>query len=256
MGIKERNTKILLFLFLIPANPFDGEEFGQKLQKIFDFSLNQKTKGTISGLIKKGLIQQIKNINTENKSLVSEKNKYILTEKGYRLLCLEFPFFRSLKEEWDGVWRIISYEIPETKRDLRDRLRREMRGWGLGPWHRSFWLSPHPIIGNLKELVYGREEEKYIQAFESTHVFGDLIDLIEKVWNKEKIEKKYRELFTKWHEILSDKKNNFQKMKEITSLYIDLLRTDPGLPKGLINQKWIGFEAFSIFKEIKATLLK
>ena len=37
-------------------------------------------------------------------------------------------------------WRIISYEIPEAKRELRDRLRREMQGWGLGPWHRSFGL--------------------------------------------------------------------------------------------------------------------
>jgi phenylacetic acid degradation operon negative regulatory protein len=231
----------------MPHDLMGNVELTESFQYIFDLVLNQKTKGVLSSLIKGEFIEKNE---TDGKIL------YKLTDKGYTALCLEFPFFRFLKEEWDGKWRIISYEIPEKKRELRDRLRREMRGWGLGPWHRSFWLTPHPIINDLRELVYGKEEDQYIQAFESTHVFGDMAILVEKVWLKTDIEKKYRELFKTWHQTLSSDATRDDKLKTILSGYVEMLRLDPGLPAGLIGQKWIGFEAFNLLKEIKSILLR
>ena len=149
----------------------------------------------------------------------------------------------------------MSYEIPEKKRDLRDKLRREVAGWGLGPWHRSFWLTPHPIIKELQDLVSGKEEEKDIQAFEADHVFGERSILIEKVWGKEELDKKYRNMFKKWHIILSEDQEKTEKLKKVVLEYIQLLREDPGLPSELVGENWIGFESFNIFKEIRGILL-
>ncbi|MEM4649683.1 MAG: hypothetical protein QXP78_03340, partial [Candidatus Bathyarchaeia archaeon] len=64
----------------------------------------------------------------------------------------------------------------------------------------------------LKDLVSQKEEEKYIQAFEADYAFGDREILIEKVWEKTNLDKKYRELFKKWHDILSsneEKNDNY-----------------------------------------------
>lgn len=257
MGIKERRTKILLSIFLLSGVDFSSINIDDRVQKIFDYSFNQKTRGTLSGMIREGLIEKINNQLNQSKSVKSptESTEYRLTEKGFYQLCLEFPFFRYLKDKWDGKWRIISYEIPEAKREIRDRLRREMQGWGLGPWHRSFWLTPHPIIETLKQLVNQREEEKYIQAFCSDHSFGDQEILIEKVWGKSVLEKEYRELFKKWHEILSKEGDKLEKFRKIIADYITILRKDPGLPQELINANWIGFEAHNIFKEIRSILL-
>ncbi len=243
MVIKERRTKILLSLLLTSdvVNPYPIP-LDDKIQKTFDYSLNQKTKGSLSGLIKEEMIKKI-------------DDKYELTDKGFGKLCLEFPFFRFLRESWDGKWRILSYEIPEKKRELRDKLRREVAGWGLGPWHRSFWITPHPIINNLQELVSQKEEEEYIQAFESTHVFGDRSILIEKVWAKTQLDKKYREMFKKWHDILASGRDKIDKFQNVLNEYVILLRQDPGLPKDLVGENWIGFEALNIFKEIKSILL-
>lgn len=243
--IKEKRTKILLILFLISDVSLNWVIFNEVIEKIFDISMNQKTKGVLSGLIKEGLIEKFQ----------EEENKYRLTDKGFNFLCFEFPFFRFLKEKWDGKWRIISYEIPEAKREIRDRLRREMQGWGLGPWHRSFWLTPHPVIEKLKELVSQKEEEKYIQAFEADYVFGDREVLIEKVWEKSNLDKKYRELFRRWHDVLSSDQEKLLKFKKIVFDYVLLLREDPGLPKELIGENWIGFEGWNIFKEIRSILL-
>ncbi|MBW7960157.1 hypothetical protein B6D29_04730 [Microgenomates bacterium UTCPR1] len=244
MGVKERRTKILLSLFLIAGVDFSSVIFDDKLQKSFDLIFNQKTRGTLSGLIKEGLI-----IKGES------EGQYKLSDIGFNSLCLEFPFFRFLKEKWDGRWRIISYEIPEKKREIRDRLRREMQGWGLGPWHRSFWLTPHPIITTLKNLTSQKEEERYIQAFESDHVFGDREVLIEKVWGKTNLDGQYRDLFKKWHDTLSGDEEKLDKFKKVIGYYVNILRQDPGLPKELIGENWIGFEGWNIFQEIKAILL-
>lgn len=216
-----------------------------RLQKIFDVSFNQKTRGTVSGLIREGHIEKID----------EKENKYKLTASGFSELSLKFPFFRYLKQKWDGKWRILSYEIPEKKRELRDKLRREVTGWGLGPWHRSFWVTPHPIIDPLKQLVSQKEEERYIQAFQSDHVFGDSNILIEKVWQKTALDKKYRELFKTWHDILSKETDKVEKLQNIVGFYISILKQDPGLPPELVGEKWIGFEAFNIFKEIRGILL-
>lgn len=247
MPIKERRTKILLLLFFLADHFRAPMELDSRAQKIFNLSLNYKTKGTLSGLIKSALIEKAGN---------DGKITYALTEKGWEALCLEFPFCRFLMTDWDGAWRIISYEIPEKKRDLRDRLRRAMRGWGLGPWHRSFWLTPHPIVADLRDLVYGREEEKYIQAFESTHIFGDLAELVEKVWGKSALDQKYRRVLADWHGILSSEKSNLEKMAGVTASYINLLREDPGLPRGLTGRQWIGLQAWSLFSSIKKILLQ
>ncbi|HLD27031.1 MAG TPA: PaaX family transcriptional regulator C-terminal domain-containing protein [Patescibacteria group bacterium] len=243
MQVKNRRTKLMLLLFLIGEKTHPYIVLDTGILPIFNLTYNHKTKGTISGMLKGDLI-----------SRSADHHAYRLTEKGYDELCLEFPFFRFVKHEWDGLWRVISYEIPEKKRDMRDRLRRSMKGWGLGPWHRSFWITPHPIIENLRTLVYGREEEKYIHAFESTHIFGKREDLVEKVWSISEIEKKYRGALSQWHELLSSEKKPKEKLTQITDLYIDLIRDDPGLPKSLVTHRWIGFEAFFLFKEIKRIL--
>jgi phenylacetic acid degradation operon negative regulatory protein len=261
MAVKERRTKILLGLFLLSDINLTPVFFDDRFQKIFDLSLNEKTRGTISGLIKEGLIEKNNvEVGSTDLNIVGKENlplqkQYRLTDKGFAELCLKFPFFRFLKEKWDGRWRIISYEIPESKREIRDRLRREMQGWGLGPWHRSFWLTPHPVIETLRQLVSQKEEEKYLQAFEAEHSFGDREVLIEKVWQKSDLDKKYRAMFKRWHDVLSVEGDKIDKMKKVLDDYLDLLRLDPGLPLELVGEKWIGFEAFNIFKEIKSILL-
>jgi len=303
MGIKDRRTKILLALQILPSVQADDKKFpslifDEKIQKLLNLSMNQKTKSMLAGMVKEGVIektsqqsavgnnqsvethhdasaqsavgsQPLSQLNQSNADSTdstdsTDLTSYRLTNVGFSQLCFQFPFFRFLKEEWDGKWRIISYEIPESKREIRDHLRREMQGWGLGPWHRSFWLTPHPVFERLKELVVGKEEEKYIQAFSADHSFGQRAILIEKVWMIKELDKKYREMFKKWHDILasdvetnldSPKNSKIEKFLQVISEYVTLLREDPGLPKQLIGEQWIGFEAYNIFKEIKSILL-
>jgi DNA-binding transcriptional regulator PaaX len=54
---------------------------------------------------------------------------------------------------------------------------------------------------------------------------------------------------------LSGEKEKIDKFKQVVSEYIPILRIDPGLPKELVGESWIGFEGWNIFKEIRSILL-
>lgn len=243
-SVKERRTRILLTLYLLDKS---------RAHHIFDpivihvFSLPAETprsRGTIRQMLSDGVIRK------------EDNGTYRLTDEGVLELALSFPFVRYQTEPWDGVYRILSYEIPESKRAYRDSLRREVSGWGLGPWHRSFWVTPHPVAGVLNELIAGTDLAKYVQMFEGKPVIGDTAVLVEKVWETPKLENNYKGLFRKWHETLSGtEENKHQKLRAIVNEYITVLKEDPGLPPELVGKKWIGSEAFAIFQEMKGILL-
>lgn len=246
MGIKDRRTKIIFALIILSNNEYRTIKFTDEVLDIFELTLNKSTLKTFKDLQEEQIIEG---------DIIDDVPVYKLTEIGFVEVTLIFPAFRFQREKWDGLFRVLSYEIPENKRELRDKLRREVARWGLGPWHRSFWLTPHPIISSLRRLVSDREEEKYVQAFESKHVFGDQEILIEKVWNTKSIERSYRALFKKWHTTLSRDQGKTSKLRQVVADYVEVLKADPGLPKQLVGDGWIGFEAVSLFREIRDILL-
>ncbi len=243
MRIKQRKESLLVSLFVMDCLEGKAIYFDEEVAAILDLPLNQKTRSTLVKLVKAGILEE------------AGENSFKLSTKGLEELAIDYPYVRSLYQPWDGFWRILSYEIPESQRELRDKLRRRVSAWGLGPWHRSFWITPHPIIDPLKQLISGKREQQYVQAFEARHVFGDLAVLVEKTWSISTLEKKYRDLFKQWHRILSQEQSSQQKLMQIISGYVDVIKIDPGLPKQILGEQWVGYEAIGIFKEIKSILL-
>jgi len=243
-SIKERRTRVLLTLYLLDKDK-PHLLYDKTVKKVFSLPADSpRSRGTIRQMLTDGVI--VKN----------EDSSYQITQSGLAELSLFFPYVRFTNFSWDGLYRIITYEIPEKRRKLRDSLRREISGWGLGPWHRSFWLTPHPITKVLQSLVKNTDYEEYVQAFEGQPVVGDPKILMEKVWRVSQIEKEYRNMFKQWHEFLSDQSlSKEEKLKKIVNRYIDILKVDPGLPQEMVGKAWIGVEAWSIFQEMRRILL-
>lgn len=243
-SIKERRTRTLLTLYFLDKDK-PHFIFAKNIQHIFSLPADSpRSRGTIRQMLHDQVIEK----HTEG--------TYQITELGLKELALTFPAVRFSLWPWDGQYRIISYEIPEKKRALRDHFRREISGWGLGPWHRSFWLTPHPIIPDLQKLVANTPFQEFVQAFEGVPKVGDSKILIEKVWNISALESRYRQIFKDWHEQLSDATQSKEdKMKHIVDRYIEILKADPGLPSQMVGERWIGKEAWDIFQEMRKILI-
>lgn len=78
-----------------------------------------------------------------------------VTPKGEaKLRQLEAHDYRLKKpRKWDGKWRILSFDIKEKRRGMRDKLRFTLRAIGFEKLHQSAWVYPYPcedLINLLK----------------------------------------------------------------------------------------------------------
>lgn len=56
------------------------------------------------------------------------------------------------RRPWDGRWRLVLFDVPETQRALRQRLRHQLRTFGFGYLQNSAWITPDSVEA-LKDTV-------------------------------------------------------------------------------------------------------
>lgn len=78
-----------------------------------------------------------------------KEKRFIITEKG-RLKILGL---NQKVKEWDGKWRIVIFDIPERKRDLRDFFRAKLRDLGFQFLQESVWICPYNIADKVEDLI-------------------------------------------------------------------------------------------------------
>lgn len=98
------------------------------------------------------------------KGLLKFNGKYYeLTKEGEKYLRqVELQNYEINKpKKWDRKWRVIIFDIPEKKRNIRTRVRRIFSSIGLVRLQDSVWVYPYDcedIVGLLKsDLGVGRD---------------------------------------------------------------------------------------------------
>jgi len=69
-----------------------------------------------------------------------------LTAKGKKLLKLNSIHDIQLadsKKDWDGIWHVISYDIPDNKKSQRDYFRRKLEELGFTMVQKSMFIFPY-----------------------------------------------------------------------------------------------------------------
>jgi len=134
------------------------KKHGRKYQRYQSATLVRKE---ITKLVRKKLI------------VVFEKKGELvmrLTEKGRQeLLRYQLKEKRLEKRSWDKKWRLIIFDIEETKRARRDGLRQQMHSFGFAKLQDSVWVYPYEceeVISLLKAQYHIGKELLYIVAGE------------------------------------------------------------------------------------------
>ncbi len=119
----------------------------------------------------------------EKNLIILSGEKVYLSEKGQKLLDrIESEKIEIKKHEWDGIWRIVSYDIPDKPlKNERDYFRKKLKELGFEDLQKSMMVIPYEckeeiavIAQNLKIAphVMHLVTDRLPRQEEMTRIFG------------------------------------------------------------------------------------
>lgn len=250
------NTRSMIFTLYGDYISHYGNKIwiGSLIRLLEEFGHNsQSVRAAISRMNKQGWVQAEKSGN---------KSYYSLTDRGIkRIEEASKRIFKLKPEEWDGKWRMLMYSIPEEIRSVRDELRKELVWSGFGTMSNSCWISANTLEKQVFDLIDKYDINPYIDFFIAEYNGPhENKKLVERCWNLEEINLKYREFIAEYSQkyIIDKNKINkgqmtdaecFVERAKLVHEYRKFLFIDPGLPEELLPEKWLGSHAASLFSD-------
>jgi len=102
--------------------------------------------------------------------LSGEKVK--LTKKGRLLLAkIETENIEIKKpKKWNGIWQIVSYDIPVDKNPERDYFRSKLVYWGFKKVQKSIWVLPYEAEEEIAVTARSLSINPHVMYFTTKHL--------------------------------------------------------------------------------------
>lgn len=76
-----------------------------------------------------------------------------ITDRGKKeVLKYKWSDFKPKSGKWDGLWRMVYFDIAEKERKRRDELRGFLKLLGMEQIQESVMVSPYDVSGEVKYL--------------------------------------------------------------------------------------------------------
>lgn len=87
-----------------------------------------------------------------------------LTEKGkLKALTYHFEKMKIEKKDWDGKWRLVSFDIPEKMRLARDAIRNKLKDLGFREFQKSVFVFPYDCENEIEFVVEFFNLRRYVR---------------------------------------------------------------------------------------------
>ena len=190
----------------------------------------------VSRLLKTGLI---------SKTVKNGEAVWEVTGAGKNQLQRSFPLLRWQEKKWDGWWRIVIFDIIETKSWVRDRLRRKLLELGFGAWQKSVYVSPHDVAEDMKEFLASEKLAGQASVLVTRELWPQNQDKIERMWRLDQLNRQYRTVANYWEK--NKPELDEKQTRWLISRYLQAVEADPFLPKEFLPQPWYSGDARKAF---------
>jgi phenylacetic acid degradation operon negative regulatory protein len=233
---------------------------GSLVTLLGNFGLSEQAiRSAVSRMCRSGLLKAKRTKRKSYYSLTSEGHS-LLTEGAQRI-------FQRKNSHWDGNWNIVTYSIPESMRQARDRLRLELGWLGYGPLSEATWISPYDLTREVKNLLKRLNIEEYVHIFSARHQGStDPGELVSRCWNLDKIHRMYADFLADYRPKLEEHRKRLEAGETIEPSecfvarfnliheYRKLPFFDPNLPLELLPENWLRPQAAALFDEYHGLL--
>lgn len=184
--------------------------------------------------------------------------RWSLTPSGRRLLsdgAARIYGFGHTPRPWDGRWLVLMVSVPESRRQLRHRLRTRLAWAGLGSPSPGVWLSPDPgkqaeVADVVTDLGLTGVTSSFVGPFGA---IGAERDVVAQAWDLAQVESAYEEFLDAFadagpatpEEVLAHQIHLVHAWRRFPFL-------DPQLPPELLPDRWAGARAAARFALLHA----
>ena len=147
---------------------------------------------TVKGMLKVGEIEKV---------IRRGEPVFRITSQGGVKLRYSVPLAKKIGKKWDGIWRMVIFDIPETEKMKREELRGKLKDLGFACWQKSVYISPFDVALDLAEYLSAANLADFAIALEAKKIFvGDEKEMANKLWHLDDLNLKYQELLEKYEE--------------------------------------------------------
>jgi len=159
--MKVYKKSLAQFVLIVLEKSIDGyvrvEDFAQHHYRYF-YGAPELKKSSLAAAIarlRQGGLVQIKSKRSDILVKLTKLGKESLND------------FNLDDQPWDGKWRIVIFDIPETQRVVRDLFRRRLKDWGFRNFQQSVWVTKKNVTGKMRKLINKLEIDDWVAVIES-----------------------------------------------------------------------------------------
>lgn len=154
---------------------------------------------------------------------------------------------------WSGEWTLLTFSIPETRRDDRHRLRSRLSWDGFGPLRNGLWVAAghRKIDGMARDLELSDDLTAFVAELPDRAADRRLVA---EVWDLEEIAGTYRAFIDRWEGEAVASGEPLARHLRLIADWRGLLRAAPMLPTAVLPGAWPAAEAWARFHELDAAL--
>lgn len=174
----------------------------------------------------------------------------LITKRGLKKLDEEIPVYQE-DRPWDKRIYLITYDIEEEDRELRNDLRKYLKEIGCAQLQKSTYLTVYNPRGMLRKWLGRRMRSGDILVSDlgPDGSLGDrpLQELVAEAYQLTKLNLDYGGFLEEFSQ--ADESSQLQKQQAFFR-YTSILADDPQLPFELLPDWWLGDKAFRLFHRI------
>ena len=180
----------------------------------------------------------------EKRAGVGGLPELVLTEHGRDRVLKTFPFLKLARRRWQGWWLVVTFDIPEIDKKIRESLRSQLTHIGFVQWQKSVYVSPHDIADDLTKVIRDNHlEDKVVPMIAKRILAGSDWEFARRVFHIDNLEAEYQGIVKALAGGSAAKTDAAGFLRRQFNRYIKILQHDPFLPVGLVPQAGYGREA-------------
>jgi phenylacetic acid degradation operon negative regulatory protein len=191
---------------------------------------------------------------------------YSLTPRGRDLVEEgRTRIFAEPDEPWDGTWYLVALSVPESRREIRDRMRQELSWLGFGSPSNALYVSPRDRRRAVERMAAQLDATHYLQMYSGVALHpADPHALVARAWGDlEAVNRRYADFLDAFMPELArvrsavagatfEDSEAFALRFALANRFRKCLFDDPELPRELLPGTWRGSDARRLFLDFHA----